>query len=96
LVKVFGKPNCCVCDTADFLLRRIQLTLPFRLEKVDITKEASLYERYKEAIPVIVVDGVEASRLKIDSKALRRRLTEATAAAGAGGGGGPGGGMTES
>jgi hypothetical protein len=43
-------------------------------ELVDIGGDAALEERYRERIPVVEVDGVEAFTYFVDADALRRRL----------------------
>jgi hypothetical protein len=47
---------------------------PFDLEEVDITRDAELEARYRERIPVVVIDGREALELVIERSELERCL----------------------
>jgi hypothetical protein len=49
-----------------------RLGVPFR--ECDIDTDDSLFRRYLERIPVIVIDGEEAFELLIDEQALATRL----------------------
>ena len=58
-VTLFMKPGCHLCEDAEALLLRLQNELPFDLQLVDITADATLYDRYKEAVPVVEWNGEE-------------------------------------
>jgi hypothetical protein len=47
---------------------------PFELEEIDITGDPELERRYRERIPVVLVDGVEAFTYFLHPDGLRRRL----------------------
>ncbi|HCD36224.1 glutaredoxin family protein [Chlorobium phaeovibrioides] len=65
-VTIYGKPGCCLCDEALEVMSRIQVRVPFLLEKVDITSSADLHSLYGNDIPVIHIDGREAFRQRVD------------------------------
>ena len=46
----------------------------FELEDVDISGDPELERRYRERIPVVVIDGEEAFSTFVHPDALRRRL----------------------
>jgi hypothetical protein len=52
----------------------VRAEVPFDLEEVDITGDPDLERRYRERIPVVEIDGVEAFELFVYPDALRRRL----------------------
>ena len=56
------------------MLERVRADVPFALEEVDITGDSELERRYRERIPVVEVDGVEAFTYVVHPAALRRRL----------------------
>lgn len=73
-VVLYGKPGCSLCTRAREILKRLNSESRFQLEETDITSEPALYELYKDWIPVVVVDGIEAMRGIPNELALRRAL----------------------
>lgn len=55
IVKLLGKPGCCGCDPAKFVLQKIKQRIPFEGKVVNILREPQ-YEHFKNEIPVILVD----------------------------------------
>ena len=53
---------------------RLQSEVQFELEEIDITGDDDLERRYRERIPVLVVDGEEAFTFYVHPDGLRRRL----------------------
>ncbi len=43
-VTLYGKKNCCLCDEALELLQKVNASLPFDLEKTDISDNPELLE----------------------------------------------------
>lgn len=74
LVEVYGKNDCCLCDKVKATLVRVRRDIPFELVEVDIESSPELYERLKERIPLVVIDGRLAFKYRVDERALRRRL----------------------
>jgi glutaredoxin len=70
-VTIYVKPDCEACRTA---CRTVELSLPRSvpvvIEKVDITENAELLEKYAKAVPVVMVDGVERFRGAVDPEKL--------------------------
>jgi len=64
-----SKPGCRLCDEAAEVVRKI-VRVPAIIETVDITKDQDLLEKYKDVIPVILVDGVERFRHSVDPDQL--------------------------
>lgn len=69
-VVVYSRQGCHLCDEAVGVLARYGL--PAR--EVDIDAQPELRERYHEWVPVVVIDGVERFRGRIDELLLRRLL----------------------
>jgi hypothetical protein len=74
-LKLYGKVDCCLCDRAKEIIERLQRDYPLVVEQVDITADPEIFERYKEIIPVVVVDDRETFSLKISEYRLRRILS---------------------
>jgi Glutaredoxin-like domain (DUF836) len=58
------------------VLERVQAEVPFELEEIDIGGDAELERRYRERLPVVVIDGEEAFTYFVHPDALRRRVAE--------------------
>jgi hypothetical protein len=56
------------------VLARVHAEIPFELEEIDITGDDELERRYRERIPVVLVDGEEAFTYFLHPDGLRRRL----------------------
>lgn len=77
-VTLYGKPGCCLCDEAQATLVAARERHAFDLEEVDITRDPALERAYRERIPVVAIDGVEAMELVIDAPELEERLARVT------------------
>ncbi len=73
-VILYGKKECCLCDEAMEILQKVNMSLPFELEKRDISGDPELLEKFGLKIPVIVVDGVEAFKYRVNENRLRALL----------------------
>jgi hypothetical protein len=55
---------------------------PFDLEEVDISGDPELEARYRELLPVLELDGVQAFTYFVEPDALRRKLAQSGSAGG--------------
>jgi Glutaredoxin-like domain (DUF836) len=56
------------------VLERVRTEIPFELDETDISGDPELERRYRERIPVVLIDGEEAFTYFVYPDALRRRL----------------------
>ena len=56
------------------MIEAVRAEIAFDLEEVDITGDEELERRYRERIPVVMVDGEEAFTFFVHPDGLRRRL----------------------
>jgi hypothetical protein len=56
------------------VLERVRTEIPFELDETDISSDPELERRYRERIPVVLIDGEEAFTYFVYPDALRRRL----------------------
>lgn len=68
---LYSRQGCHLCEEAAEVLARCGVSF----EKVDIDAEADLARRYGECVPVVVIDGRERFRGRVDELLLRRLLT---------------------
>ena len=73
-VVVYGKPDCSLCAKAIAILKHLQREFVFRIDHVDITQDHRLFSRYRERIPVVVLDGQEVASGIVTIPALRAAL----------------------
>ena len=69
-VRLMEKPECGLCGEAFRALKRVSLDLPVAIERVDITADAALEDRYALRIPVLVVGEQELDAAGLDDRAI--------------------------
>ena len=72
-IVLYSRQGCHLCDLAAEVLSRHGLTF----NVVDIDADPQLRERYNECVPVVVIDGKERFRGRVDELLLRRILSRA-------------------
>ncbi|MBI4664614.1 MAG: glutaredoxin family protein [Verrucomicrobia bacterium] len=72
---VYTKPNCPLCEEAMEEIERARREIPFELVEVNILGDPETYERYRQAIPVVTLDGVEIFRYRLSCDELLKKLT---------------------
>jgi hypothetical protein len=75
IVTVLGKPDCHLCHEVDAVIRQVATRRRFRLERLNILEDPSLFEEYQLAIPVVKVNGHEIARHRLTAFALEAALT---------------------
>lgn len=60
------------------ILGRIRTQLPFKLQEIDINQDMKLSKLYGESIPVILVDGREACRGRVEERKIRELIQAKT------------------
>jgi hypothetical protein len=73
-VELIGAEGCHLCESARRVIEGVRAGSPFELVETDISGDPELERRYRERIPVVVVDGVEAFTYFVSPDGLRRRL----------------------
>lgn len=68
---IYSRQGCHLCEEAEALLRQHG----FQVQLVDIDTTPQLQERYDRCIPVVVIDGRERFRGRVDPRLLRRLVT---------------------
>jgi glutaredoxin len=73
-VIIYSRPGCHLCEEAKEAMRAAGCESLYTLEEINIENELSLLTRYRDNIPVITINGVEAFRHRLSSKQFRERL----------------------
>lgn len=77
-----GKPGCHLCDDARNVVSEVMQSMSsrsevsFTLTEVSITDDPALFEKYREQIPVLLIDGRVHNFWRIDPVRLTRALEE--------------------
>jgi glutaredoxin len=69
-VILYARQDCPFCERARLVLQRHGISP----EIVDIDQDQELAQRYTECVPVVVIDGKERFRGRINEVLLRRLL----------------------
>jgi glutaredoxin len=75
LVTLFTKPDCGLCEPVKQVIASVARRRRFRLEVRNILDDPADLERYKEAIPVVMVDGQEIARFRLTAHDLEAALS---------------------
>ena len=73
-VQMYTKEGCYLCVVAREIILRVVKEIPFEFHEVDIESRNDLYERFKEEIPVVFVNGERAFTYRVQEKKFRRIL----------------------
>jgi hypothetical protein len=75
-VRLLEKPDCGLCAEVYRALRRVALDVPLEVDRVDITKDPALLDRYALRIPVVTLGEREFDAAGVDDRAIRAWLRE--------------------
>lgn len=64
-VTLYRKGGCHLCESVEQTVRTVQRAKPFELEIRDIEANPADLKRYKDLIPVVLVDGKEIARYRL-------------------------------
>lgn len=73
-VIVYSKPGCHLCDEVKTQLARLSASYPFEFRESNILDDAASFEKFKEEIPVIFINGKKAFKYRLDEREFIRRL----------------------
>jgi hypothetical protein len=75
-VLFYTKPGCHLCDDVDEVLDVLAQRHPLAVQRIDITQDVELYQRYWRSIPVVIV-GDTTLGAPIESRALQIAVVQA-------------------
>jgi len=71
---LYSKPGCHLCEALRTLLDELQPEFGFALDEINIQEDETLFARYRYDIPVLLVDGREIGRGRLDEVRIVREL----------------------
>lgn len=73
-VQLYTKRGCSLCIVAKEIILRVRRKIPFEFQEVDIESKGDLYEKFKEEVPVVFVNGEPVFTHRVSERKLRRIL----------------------
>ena len=73
-ITLIGKPGCHLCDDARAVVERVALDTGAGWSELSILDDPELAEKYREQIPVVLVDGEQHDFWRVDEGRLRAAL----------------------
>ncbi len=74
LIEILTKKDCCLCDDAKKVIEQVITEMPAELKMTNIESDPELFERYKEKIPVVLINGEESFVYKVHPITLHKKL----------------------
>ena len=65
-VIIYSRPGCHLCDEAKTAIQNAGRSDRFTLEEVNIESDEELLRKFKYDIPIVMIDGVEAFRHRVN------------------------------
>lgn len=77
-VILYSKPGCHLCEVMKKEMAKADCAALYELQEINIETNADLFARYRNDIPVLMVNGVEAFRHRLTADSfsdyLRKRV----------------------
>lgn len=73
-VVLYSRPGCHLCDEMKQEMAGANCAELYSLEEINIESDPVLLERYRNDIPVLLIDGVEAFRHRVRAEDFRAGL----------------------
>ena len=75
-IEIYSRPGCHLCDEAKAVIEPFAARYPLELRVTNIDTDPDLRAAYGTEIPVILINGTEAFRHRVDARALERKLRD--------------------
>ena len=75
-VRLMERPDCGLCEETLASLRRLSRRTRLDIERVDITRDPAVLDRYVVRVPVLVVGDAELDAAGMDEAVIGRWLDE--------------------
>jgi glutaredoxin len=75
-VILYTRPGCHLCEEAKRAIEQAGCEEAYDLTEINIESSEQLLDEYRNDIPIIVIDGVEAFRHRLNSAEFRRICQE--------------------
>jgi glutaredoxin len=76
-VVLVGRAGCHLCDEARAVVASVCAATGTAWQEVDVDTDEALRAAYSDAVPVVLVDGTEHARFRVDPARLRQAVQAA-------------------
>jgi hypothetical protein len=73
-IEIYSRPGCHLCDEAKAVVEPVAARYKIPIIVTNVDSDAGLRAAYGSEIPVVMIDGTEAFRHRVDAAALERKL----------------------
>ncbi len=73
-IVVLGRRGCHLCDVAHDVVAEVAAATGVRWEERDVDADEELTAVYGAYVPVVLVDGTEVARFRVDAARLKTAL----------------------
>ena len=73
-VIIYSRPGCHLCAVAKSVIEQSDCAGKYTLDEVNIETDENLLSRYKNDIPIIMIDGVEAFRHRVSAEEFEKAI----------------------
>jgi len=73
-VIIYSRPGCHLCDEAKHAIQHAGCSDRFTLQEVNIESDKELLRKYQYDIPVVMIDGVEFCRHRVNVDEFKKRI----------------------
>jgi hypothetical protein len=71
---LYSKPGCHLCEEMKAEISKANCAALYELQEINIESDAELFARYRNDIPVLSINGVEAFKHRLSSADFRNAL----------------------
>jgi len=75
-IEIYSRPSCHLCDDAKAAIEPLICRYSIALVVTDVDSDDALRQAYGSEIPVVMINGKEAFRHRVDGAMLERKLSE--------------------
>ena len=75
-IEIYSRPGCHLCDEAKAVIEPFSRKYALKIAVTNVDSNAELRAEYGTEIPVILINGTEAFRHRVDARAFERKLKE--------------------
>lgn len=75
-IEIYSRPGCHLCDEAKAVIEPLTQRYALQLTVTNVDSNAELRAAYGTEIPVVLINGAEAFRHRVDAETLERKLRD--------------------
>ena len=75
-IEIYSRPGCHLCDEAKAAIEPFMRRYSIDLSVTDVDSDPALRQAYGSEIPVVMINGKEAFRHRVDGGLLEGKLKE--------------------